>query len=32
MTTFDSTGIALQDVAATAFLYDKAQQQGFGSI
>jgi hypothetical protein len=25
-------GIALQDVAAAAFLYDKAQQQGFGSI
>jgi ornithine cyclodeaminase/alanine dehydrogenase-like protein (mu-crystallin family) len=32
ITTFDSTGIARQDVAAAAFLYDKAQQQGFGSI
>lgn len=32
ITIFDSTGIALQDVAAAAFLYDKAQQQGFGSI
>jgi alanine dehydrogenase len=27
---FDSTGMALQDVAAAAFLYEKAQQHGSG--
>jgi len=27
---FDSTGMALQDVAAAAFLYQKAQQNGSG--
>jgi ornithine cyclodeaminase/alanine dehydrogenase-like protein (mu-crystallin family) len=27
---FDSTGMALQDVAAAALLYDKAEQQGCG--
>lgn len=27
---FDSTGMALQDVAAAAFLYEKAQQNGSG--
>ncbi|MFY9560371.1 MAG: hypothetical protein WAQ52_09075 [Terriglobales bacterium] len=27
---FDSTGMALQDVATAAFLYEKAQRQGSG--
>jgi ornithine cyclodeaminase/alanine dehydrogenase-like protein (mu-crystallin family) len=27
---FDSTGMALQDVAAAACLYEKAQEQGSG--
>jgi alanine dehydrogenase len=27
---FDSTGMALQDVAATAFVYEKAERQGYG--
>jgi len=27
---FDSTGMALQDVAAAAFLYEKAERQGSG--
>ena len=30
ITIFDSTGMALQDVAAAAFLYEKAQRQGCG--
>jgi alanine dehydrogenase len=30
ITIFDSTGMALQDVAAAAVLYEKAQQQGAG--
>lgn len=30
VTIFDSTGMALQDVAAAAFLYEKAQRQGSG--
>jgi alanine dehydrogenase len=30
ITIFDSTGMALQDVAAAAFLYEKAQRQGSG--
>jgi alanine dehydrogenase len=30
ITLFDSTGMALQDVAAAAFLYEKAQRQGSG--
>lgn len=30
ITIFDSTGMALQDVAAAAFLYEKAQRQGAG--
>jgi alanine dehydrogenase len=30
ITIFDSTGIALQDVAAAAILYEKAQRQGLG--
>ncbi len=27
---FDSTGMALQDVAAAAFVYEKAERQGSG--
>jgi ornithine cyclodeaminase/alanine dehydrogenase-like protein (mu-crystallin family) len=27
---FDSTGMALQDVAAAAFLYEKAERDGSG--
>jgi alanine dehydrogenase len=30
ITIFDSTGMALQDVATAAFLYEKAQRQGAG--
>ena len=30
ITIFDSTGMALQDVAAAAFVYEKAQRQGAG--
>ena len=30
VTIFDSTGTALQDVAAAAFLYEKAQRDGSG--
>lgn len=30
VTIFDSTGMALQDVAAAAFLYEKAQRDGWG--
>lgn len=30
VTIFDSTGMALQDVAAAAFLYEKAQRDGTG--
>jgi alanine dehydrogenase len=30
ITIFDSTGMALQDVAASAVLYEKAQRQGLG--
>ena len=30
ITIFDSTGMALQDVAAAAFLYEKAQRDGSG--
>jgi alanine dehydrogenase len=30
ITLFDSTGMALQDVAAAAMVYEKAQQQGLG--
>jgi len=30
ITIFDSTGMALQDVATAAFLYEKAQRQGSG--
>ena len=30
ITIFDSTGMALQDVAATAAVYEKAQEQGVG--
>jgi ornithine cyclodeaminase/alanine dehydrogenase len=30
ITIFDSTGIALQDVAAAAFVYEKAQRKGSG--
>jgi len=30
ITIFDSTGTALQDVAAAAFLYEKAQRDGCG--
>lgn len=30
ITIFDSTGMALQDVAAAALLYEKAQRDGFG--
>jgi alanine dehydrogenase len=30
ITIFDSTGMALQDVAAAAFLYEKARRGGFG--
>jgi hypothetical protein len=30
ITIFDSTGMPLQDVAAAAFLYEKAQRQGCG--
>jgi ornithine cyclodeaminase/alanine dehydrogenase-like protein (mu-crystallin family) len=30
ITIFDSTGMALQDVAAAAMLYEKAQHQGGG--
>jgi ornithine cyclodeaminase/alanine dehydrogenase-like protein (mu-crystallin family) len=30
ITIFDSTGMALQDVAAAAFLYEMAQRQGCG--
>ena len=30
ITIFDSTGMALQDVAVAAFLYENAQRQGCG--
>jgi ornithine cyclodeaminase/alanine dehydrogenase-like protein (mu-crystallin family) len=30
ITIFDSTGMALQDVAAAAILYEKAERQGAG--
>jgi len=30
ITIFDSTGMALQDVAAAAMLYEKAERQGSG--
>jgi alanine dehydrogenase len=30
ITIFDSTGMALQDMAAAAFLYEKAQRDGSG--
>lgn len=30
ITIFDSTGMALQDVATAAFLYEKAHRQGAG--
>jgi ornithine cyclodeaminase/alanine dehydrogenase-like protein (mu-crystallin family) len=30
ITIFDSTGMALQDAAAAAFLYEKAQRDGSG--
>ncbi|TFG47236.1 MAG: ornithine cyclodeaminase family protein, partial [Dehalococcoidia bacterium] len=30
ITVFDSTGLAIQDIACARFIYDKARAQGIG--